>query len=187
MLLNITDKKILLVGGGEVAAFKFNKITEYCPSFLKVVAREFSPKITENNKSFCQLIQKDFEMTDLDGMDLVIVAVNDLDLQQEIYDECNKRKVLCNCVDELKRCDFIFSSTIKRGNIIISVSSSGKAPGFIVALKEYIDLLLPENIEDKLKEIMALRNSLPSGKERMARIREESQAYFRNFLGDRHK
>lgn len=187
VLLNITDKKILLVGAGEVAAFKFNKICEYSPLLLKVVSLDFSPKISSRATEFCQLIQKKFEMSDLDGMDIVIVGVNDLNLQQEIYDECNRRKILCNCVDEIKRCDFIFSSTIKRGNIIISVSSSGKAPGFIVALKDYIDSVLPDNLEDKLKEVMELRKSLPVGKERMALIRSVSEKYFKEFLGANRK
>lgn len=187
VLLNIADKKILLVGAGEVAAFKFNKICEYNPLLLKVVSLAFSPKIRSGETSFCQLIQKKFEMSDLDGMDIVIVGVNDLVLQQEIYDECNRRKILCNCVDEINRCDFIFSSTIKRGDIVISVSSSGKAPGFSVAIKDYIESLLPANLEEKLKEVMELRKSLPVGKERMALIRSVSAAYFKEFIGATRK
>lgn len=187
VLLKIKDKKILLVGAGEIAAFKFDKICDYNPLSLTVVAREVNPKIHSKSKPFCQIYQKDFEMKDLDGMDIVVVGINDLALQQEIYNECQARKILCNCVDELDRCDFIFPSTIKRGNIVIAVSSSGRAPGFIVALREYIEKYLPDNLEEKLQEIIELRNSLPSGKERMAKIREESRHYFNKIMEGRFK
>lgn len=187
VLLSIKDKKILLIGAGEVAAFKFDKICDYSPFSLTVVAREVNPKIYSKSKPFCQILQKDFEMKDLDGMDIVVVGINDLSLQQKIYDECQVRKIPCNCVDELDRCDFIFPSTIKRGNIVIAVSSSGSAPGFIVALREYIEKYLPDNLEEKLQEIIDLRNSLPSGKERMAKIREESRHYFNKIMEGRFK
>jgi precorrin-2 dehydrogenase/sirohydrochlorin ferrochelatase len=186
MFFNIAEKKILLVGAGEVAAFKYEKICEYHPKLLKVIAKEFHSKVLSNQKDFCELVHRSFEMSDLEGMDIVIVGVNDLLLQQSIYDECQLRKIPCNCVDELDRCDFIFSSTIKRGNIIIAISSSGKVPGFSVGLKDFIESILPDDLEKKMDDLRALRKSLPSGKERMARIKEEARLYFTKFIkGDK--
>ncbi|RPJ76350.1 MAG: bifunctional precorrin-2 dehydrogenase/sirohydrochlorin ferrochelatase, partial [Alphaproteobacteria bacterium] len=116
------------------------------------------------------------------GVDIVVVAVDDLELQKEIYAECQSRKIPCNCVDEINRCDFIFPSTIKKGDVVIAISSSGKVPGFSVSLKDYINTFLPENIEEKMNEIMELRKSLPAGKDRMLKIKEESAKYFSHIL-----
>jgi precorrin-2 dehydrogenase/sirohydrochlorin ferrochelatase len=178
VLLKIDTKKILLVGGGNIALFKFKKILEYSPQKFTVISKEFVEEFKTNNPPFVELIQKSFAMDDLHGFDIVIVGVDDLKLQQEIYDECQLRKVPCNCVDELSRCDFIFPSTIKNGDIVIAISSSGRVPGFSVALKDYISSFLPSNMEEKMKEILILRKSLPSGKERMLRIKEEAKKYF---------
>jgi len=178
VLLKIDSKKILLVGGGNIALFKFNKILEYAPLKFTVISKTFAEEFKINNPPFVELIQRPFAMADLDGFDIVIVGVEDLKLQQEIYDECQVRKVPCNCVDELSRCDFIFPSTIKNGDIVIAISSSGRVPGFSVALKDYISGFLPSNMEEKMKEILILRKSLPSGRERMMRIKEEARKYF---------
>ena len=178
VLLKIDSKKILLVGGGNIALFKFNKIREYTPQKFTVISKAFVEEFRVNNPPFVELIQKPFSMDDLEGFDIVIVGVEDLKLQQEIYDECQVRKVPCNCVDELSRCDFIFPATIKNGDIVIAISSSGRVPGFSVALKDYVSSFLPSNMEEKMKEIMVLRKSLPSGRERMMRIKEEARKYF---------
>ncbi len=183
--LKIIDKHVLLVGGGAIALFKYNKLIEYSPLNLTVISRKFDNCFKENIPSYVELVVRSFEMNDLNNVDLVIVAIDDLKLQQEIYNECQVRKILCNCVDELARCDFIFPSTIKRGDVVIAVNSNGKVPGFSASLKEYINLFIPENIEEKLLEISNLRASLPSGKERMLRIREESKKYFNKIISEK--
>jgi precorrin-2 dehydrogenase/sirohydrochlorin ferrochelatase len=182
VLLNISSKNILLVGGGEIALFKYNKITDYSPRSLRVVSKKLNEGFKHNPPPFVSLAERAFSMDDLNNADIVVVGVDDLSLQQEIYNECQLRKIPCNCVDELSRCDFIFPSTIKRGNIVIAISSSGKVPGFSVSLKNYIDSFLPNNIEEKLNEILELRKSLPAGKERMLKIKDESKKYFDNFI-----
>ena len=130
-------------------------------------------------KPYVEFHKRPFMDSDIDGMDLVIVAIDDIPLQSYVYSLCQARKILCNCVDDLDHCDFIFSSLIQKGDITIAINTSGKVPGFGVALKDYINSVLPENMEGILKELMYLRSSLPKGKERMQRIREESASFFK--------
>lgn len=178
LLLDLKRKNVLLVGGGQVALFKFSKLLEAVPASLKVVAKKISPEILQENRAGLMCEERPFEISDLDGMDLVIVAVNDLSMQEDIYNLCQERKILCNCVDDIGHCDFIFPSVIRRGDITIAISSSGKVPGFSVSLKDYINSLLPSELEMKLNDLFILRNSLPGGSDRMKRIREESDAFF---------
>lgn len=181
VLLDISNSNIVLVGAGEIALFKFNKIVEYNPKKLTVISKSFMPDFHNVKRDYLTLVEKNVELQDVDSADIVIVAIDDTNLQQEIYDYCKRKKIMCNCVDEIKRCDFIFPSTIKKGDITISISSSGKVPGFSVSLKEYIEELIPSEVESKFLEMVQLRKSLPSGKERMKFIRETSKEFFMNF------
>lgn len=182
VLLNLANKKILLIGGGAVSFFKYKNVIEYFPLKLTVISKKLDEQFKQSSPDFVEFNERSFCMDDLNGADIVIVAVDDLALQQEIYDQCQKLRIPCNCVDDLKRCDFIFPATIKKGNIVISISSSGTVPGFSVLLKDYISEYIPTDIEDKLSELLDLRKSLPAGKERMQRIRDESARYFSQFL-----
>lgn len=172
----------MLVGGGAIALFKYNKIIDYQPAKLTVVSKKYNDEFKKDIPAFVEQLERPFSMNDLDSADIVVVAVDDLELQKEIYVECQSRKIPCNCVDEINRCDFIFPSTIKKGDVVIAISSSGKVPGFSVSLKDYINTFLPENIEQKMNEIMELRKSLPAGKDRMLKIKEESAKYFDHIL-----
>lgn len=185
LFLDVQKKTILLVGGGNIAQFKLQKIVEFKPAVLRVVAPEIAPQMTFQAPSFVEFHKRFFTAADLDGADLVIVAVDDLSLQAEIYGLCQAKRILCNCVDNVEHCDFIFPSTITKGDITIAMSTSGKVPGFSVGLKDYIESLLPTNLEDKLQELSLLRKSLPKGLPRMTRIREEAALFF-NQLKERH-
>lgn len=181
LLLDLKKKNILLVGGGQVALFKFTKILEAQPASFKVVAINICQEMLNVQREGLCFEKRPFETSDLDGVDLVVVAVNDISKQDEIYKICQDRKIWCNCVDDIDHCDFIFPSVIRKGDITIAISSSGKVPGFSVSLKDYINSLLPSELEMKLHELFILRNSLPGGKDRMMRIREESNAFFEKF------
>ncbi|MCK6594320.1 MAG: bifunctional precorrin-2 dehydrogenase/sirohydrochlorin ferrochelatase [Bacteriovoracaceae bacterium] len=182
--LRFDNKEILLVGGGEIALFKFQKLVQFAPQKIKCIARNYRPEFYLVNNSAVELVQRDFSFDDLHEHQIVIVAIDNAELQKRIYEECKKKNILCNCVDLLECCDFIFPSLVKRGDISIAISSNGLLPGFSAILRKYIDDLLPENIEVAFKDLVNLRKSLPPGPGRMKYIREEAEKYLNNIRKD---
>lgn len=187
LLMDLKGKNVLLVGAGEVALFKYKKLLEAGIGSLKVIATRISPEFRKFSSPGVIFNERPFILSDLDGCDLVIVAVNDLHKQAEIYQHCQERRIWCNCVDDIEHCDFIFPAVVRRNDIVLAVSTSGKVPGFSVYLKEYLASFLFPEIENKLQELLKLRNSLPGGKERMARIRQESKSFFDKLLEEKIK
>ncbi len=181
--LKFDDKKVLLVGGGSIALFKLNKLKLFSPSSLICVAKVFSDDFLHQVTEQMVIKEKSFEFDDLDGMDIVIVAIEDLDLQESIYKECRKRRILCNCVDLIHCCDFIFPSLIKRGDIVVAITSNGRVPGFSAVFKDYLERFVPLEIENGFMEALKLRQSLPRGPERMKMIRAKAQQFFDEITG----
>ncbi|WP_418186897.1 precorrin-2 dehydrogenase/sirohydrochlorin ferrochelatase family protein [Aliarcobacter lanthieri] len=165
--LKFDDKKILIVGGGNIAFEKLSHLLNFS-SNITLIAKKYSSEIKtlidENNLTY---FQKKYEKTDIKFFDVVIVAVDDFDLQESIYFESRDYNILCNCVDLQKYCDFIFPSYIKKGDLTIAISTSGSSPAFAKNFKKYLLKIIPDNIDDFLKELKSLRTSLPKGKERM--------------------
>lgn len=181
--IKFDDKDILLVGGGEIALFKFHKIMQFGARKVKCVANDFHKDILNNSYPNVEILKKEFSFEDLDGSQIVIVAIDDKKLQERIYDECQKKKLLCNCVDLLECCDFIFPSIVKRGDISIAITTNGLLPGFSAVLRKYVEDLLPEKMESGFDELVALRKTLPPGAKRMQTIREEAQKYLDGLRG----
>ena len=164
--LKFDDKTILIVGGGNIALEKLEHLLNFS-SNITLISKNFSEKIDDLiDKHSLKIFQKEYEKGDAKGYDIVIVAVDDFGLQEDIYFETREYKILCNCVDLQQYCDFIFPSYIKRGDLTVAISTSGSSPAFAKNFKTFFSILIPEGVEDFLKELKELRSTIPKGKER---------------------
>ena len=180
--LNLKNRKILLIGGGHIALEKLEKLIDFTQN-ITVITKEISPAFLEfANRENIFIKQKSYEIGDIDGFDIVIVATNSIDLHKEIYTESRNSRILVNSVDNTAYCDFIFPSYIKKGDLTISISTSGASPAMAKRVRMYIEKLIPSNIGEFLKEMRGLRKTMPKGKERMRFFEEKSDKYIqKNF------
>ncbi len=173
MFVDIKDKNVLIVGAGEVALRKIEKLIPFEPN-ITVVAKEIVRDEIKDlaEKHNIHLIERAFLFTDIDGKEIVIVAVDNIDLQREIYNYCVRRKIPVNSVDSPDYCTFIFPAYVKRGDIVIGITTSGKAPGLSGKLRKLIESYLPEDLENILDELIKIRETLPKGEERQELIKK---------------
>ena len=181
LFVDLEDKNILVVGGGKVAERKISILLQFSRNITVVAKKIKSEKIKRFSiDRKINLKERLFQLSDLDNTDLVIVAVDDISLQKKIYDECMKRKIPVNSVDSIDYCSFIFPAIIKEEDLVIGISSSGKAPALAGRLKDIIKDCLPKNLKLVLKEVAKLRESLPKGLERQKILKD----YIKNRLGE---
>jgi precorrin-2 dehydrogenase/sirohydrochlorin ferrochelatase len=176
--LKMDTIKVLVVGGGRIAYEKLDKIKDFTND-IKII----SPMINDDTKDIIHRLDIEFEQRiynkgDIENFDIIVVAVDNLTLQKEIFDECTSSNKLCNCVDSVDFCNFIFPAYIKKGDLIVSISTSGKSPAVAKHLKKYLQNAIPDDIDDFLDYMNQLRNSLPKGKERMEFLSNEALEYF---------
>lgn len=175
--IKLDGRKILLVGGGYIAGEKLEKLLDFTDD-ITVVA----PEISEDVRGMIEghgltFHRRPYRPEDLEGVFVVIVAVDDLSLQKEIYSACQSRHILCNSVDSVDYCDFIFPSYTRKGALTVAFSTSGISPSVAKYLRRAIETVIPDSIADFLEEMKALRASLPKGKERMRLLDEKAKAY----------
>ena len=175
--LKLNDRRVLLVGGGHIAGEKLEKLLDFTTE-ITVVAPEISDDIEAAAKTHgLTLHRRPYRPGDLEEVFLVIVAVDDLTLQKEIYESCQDRHILCNSVDSVDYCDFIFPSYTRKGDLTVAFSTSGVSPSVAKYLRRAIECVIPDSIADFLQEMKQLRASLPKGKERMRLLDEKAKAY----------
>ncbi len=171
--INIENKNGLIVGGGITALKKIDKLLPYGVK-LHIISDSIIKDIKEHEgvkggKLF--ISERDFLDEDLtEYLDFVVVACDDEKLCSHISNRCKELKILVNVVDDIENCNFIFPSTIKKGELSIGICTAGASPVVAMELKRDIEKVVPDNIEDileKMREIRAeMKERYPNEKER---------------------
>ena len=175
--INLDNKKILLVGGGYIANEKLEKLLDFTNN-ITILSLEFSDAILKKADRYnLHTIQKQYQKGDINGYDIVIVATDTIKLHKEIFKESRDKKILVNSVDDTKYCDFIFPSYIKRGDLIISFSTSGASPAFAKYIRRYFESLIPPTTAEFLQKMKELRIKLPKGKDRMQKFDDMAKKF----------
>jgi precorrin-2 dehydrogenase/sirohydrochlorin ferrochelatase len=177
IFFSLENKKVLLVGAGNVASKRLEKLLDFTTN-ITIISDKISDDILEKvSKNNLDLINRRDQEGDIRGFDIVIVATDNIKLQEDIYFESRKENILYNCVDLQEYCDFIFPSYIKDGDLTIAISTNGSSPAFTKKFKEYLKKIIPNDIAKFLDEMKNLRQSMPKGKERMNYLEEKTKEY----------
>jgi precorrin-2 dehydrogenase/sirohydrochlorin ferrochelatase len=154
--LDIKDRGCLVVGGGAVASRKAKTLAE-CGAIVTVVSLEFTQSLRDiESSSNVTLISRPYETSDLDGKFLVIGATNNEALNRRINADAEARHMLCNIADVPDICNFILPSIIRRGDLVIAVSTSGKSPAFAKKLRKDLE----KNFGDEYARFLALMGAI---------------------------
>jgi len=178
--IKLDDLKILIVGGGFIASEKLEHMLDFTKD-ISVIAPELSSHMKEMiEQNELPYKKRVYEKNDIDGFGIVIVAVDDIEVQKTIYAEAGEKGILCNSVDSVDYCDFIFPSYIKKGDLTIAVSTSGASPAVAKHLRKFLEKVIPDSIVEFLVELKGYRTTMPKGKERMEFLDQKAKDYFRN-------
>ncbi|WP_456486109.1 precorrin-2 dehydrogenase/sirohydrochlorin ferrochelatase family protein [Hydrogenimonas sp.] len=185
--IKLDNRKVLLVGGGHIATEKLEKLVDFTNE-ITIVAPEISEEIESiANERGIICHRRTYRHEDLNDIFIVVVAVDDMALQKEIYEACQSRHILCNSVDSVDYCDFIFPSYTKKGSLTVAFSTSGISPSVAKYLRRAIEKVIPDSISDFLEEMKTLRKSLPKGKERMKLLDDKAKEYIDNLFDKKEK
>lgn len=142
ILLNISRKKILIVGGGNVAFLKSRNIRRFT-SDITFLAPDFNEDIHNQGNA---LIMKAYEAEDLNLFDIVYACTNNKELNLKIRNDANKRGILVSVCDNPQGSDFGSTATCKINNVTISVGTNGTDVKKSIAIKNKIQELIDNNI-----------------------------------------
>jgi uncharacterized protein len=163
VFLKLEELRLLIIGGGNVALEKLNAVLSNSPlTQVTLVAPEIAPGIVDlaQQCSNVVLYEREVDPDDFNEADLVFIAVNDFVLAEELIIEAHKRNLLVNVADTPGFCDFYLSSVVQKGDLKIAISTNGKSPTFAKRMKEVLGESLPDETQQTLEQLNALRNHL---------------------------
>ncbi len=162
VFLKLENFRVLIVGGGKVGLEKVTAIINNSPATkITLVATHVSEEIKSIQSNYNITIhQRSFKETDLNDIDLVIVAVNNRETSIEIKQLAQQKHILANVADTPEQCDFYLGSIVQKGNVKIAVSTNGKSPTLAKRIRETFEESFPNEINESLDNLTKVRGYL---------------------------
>jgi precorrin-2 dehydrogenase/sirohydrochlorin ferrochelatase len=160
IFLDLKDKKCIVVGGGSVAERKVEMLLEHRAS-VTVISPTLSQRLQYlADQGVIQTINRNYQTGDLKGAFLIIAATDDPSINATVAGRGKKQGALVNVVDDPGHSDFIVPSIVRRGDITIAISTSGKSPALARKLRTLLEAVLPAEYASLVTLVSEARQEL---------------------------
>ncbi|HUS83175.1 MAG TPA: bifunctional precorrin-2 dehydrogenase/sirohydrochlorin ferrochelatase [Dehalococcoidia bacterium] len=171
VFLELKGRPCLVVGGGQVAARKVEGLLA-AGARVTVVSRSLDPDIAKlAAERRIQHVERPYQHMDLKGYAVVITATDDAQTNQRVAADARQGGVPVNVVDEPALCDFILPSVVRRGDVVLAISTGGLSPALARWLREELEAYLSEDFERLVQLLAEVRGEL---RERGASVTPEA-------------
>ncbi|MDF2927613.1 MAG: bifunctional precorrin-2 dehydrogenase/sirohydrochlorin ferrochelatase [Paenibacillaceae bacterium] len=147
ILLKLENKPCFVAGGGLVAERRIASLLE-AKAKVKVVSPAFTDAILQwADEGLIEAIVRLYEPEDQDGAYLVIAATNSAEVNERIRARAAASGQLVNMAERPERGDFIVPSVVRRGKLVIAVSTLGASPIVAASIRREIEASFGEEYE----------------------------------------
>ena len=147
LFLKLAGRRVLVVGGGPVAAAKVASLRE-AGAEIAVVAPEVQPALADLAAAGkISIARRSFEAADLGGAWLVVAAATP-DVNRGVAAAAESQRLFVLAVDDPPAASAYGAGALRRGGVTVAVSTDGRAPALAGLLREGLEAVLPEDIED---------------------------------------
>lgn len=140
--LNLRNRRILIVGGGAVAARKADACLEAGAEVVVI-----SPDLIEGFPTLIEHKARLYQSGDCENYELVFAATNSSHVNGQVASEARSNKIWCNIADDPDASDFHTQSVVRRGQIEIGVSTGRLSPVLARHLRERVESVVGSEYE----------------------------------------
>lgn len=160
LYIDLEGKKCVVVGGGDVAERKVVSLLE-CGADVEVISPEFTPELIRlAEEGRLEIKNREYKSGDLKGATLAIVATDSSAVNKEAYREASENQIPVNVVDVPELCSFIVPSTVRRGDLVISISTSGSCPALAKSIRKQLQQLFGEEYDGYCEVLRNFRREI---------------------------
>ncbi|MGH8874235.1 MAG: precorrin-2 dehydrogenase/sirohydrochlorin ferrochelatase family protein [Acidimicrobiia bacterium] len=176
VLLDLRRRRAVVIGGGRVAEQKIEALV-VAGAAVTVIAPRLSERLTALAVAgTIAWAPRPYRQGDLDGAFLAVAATDSPELHRRVFAEAELRAVPLNAVDDISNCSVILPSVHRDGDLVVAVSTGGKAPAVAVRLREKISALIGDGYDAYLELLGSLR---PQVTARFPTFEERRRVWYR--------
>jgi len=162
IFLKASSLNILIVGGGNVAEEKLTFLLKSSPDAYVTMV---SPMFREGTVNLAKqgdvtLIKDKYSKKYLKNKHIVIATTDKPKVNVKVHKQCRKRSILVNVADNPPYCDFYMGGIVTKGNVKVAISTNGKSPTTAKRLRQFFEDVIPENVDDLVKNLNEYRKTI---------------------------
>jgi len=162
LFFKLKNLEVLIVGGGFVAQEKLMFLLKSSPdaniTMVSPMYRDLT--IEKANSGNVKRIVDVYNKKYLQGKHIVITTANNPEINKEVYADCRTENKLVNVADNPPYCDFYMGGIVTKGNVKVAISTNGKSPTTAKRLRQFFEDVIPENIDDLVKNLNRYRKTI---------------------------
>lgn len=179
VFLEMKQRRCVVIGGGTVAERRVEGLVA-----ARAGVTVISPAITErlarlHEQGAIRHLAREHRPGDLTGCELAFVAMDDPELNAAACREARSRFVWVNSADDPAQCDFILPAVLRRGGLVVTVSTGGESPAVTRAIREELDEYIGSDYAQLVQIAGEVRKEL-----RRKLIRPNAEAWNSALKGD---
>ncbi len=138
IFLELAGRRVAVAGAGRVSLRKVKGLLE-AGARVTVIAPASLPAFEELPVT---MVRRRFRPSDLEGATLAFAATDCRDVNHRVAAEAGRRGIPVNVADCPAECDFIVPARVRRGDLQVAASTSGRNPRLAVELRRKIAAIL---------------------------------------------
>ena len=136
--LLVRGRRVVVVGGGRIAARKIEALLE-AGAVVHVVALDLVDELqVARDEGRITVAERSFEPTDLDGAWLATAATSTAAVNRAVFEAGEARRVWVNAADDPSNCSFTLMSVVRQGDLVVTVGTGGRSPALATYLKDHV-------------------------------------------------
>lgn len=127
------------------------------PSAQPTASFDSEPSSLAQPTAPLQLLRRQYAASDLDGCLIAIAATGDSAVNRQVFQDGHRQGVLVNSADDPQNCHFTLPARLRRGDLLITISTEGRSPAMASWLRQQIEASLDDNIDQMLHLVAEVR------------------------------
>jgi precorrin-2 dehydrogenase/sirohydrochlorin ferrochelatase len=158
--LLVRGRRVVVVGGGRIAARKIEPLLE-AGALVEVVSPEVGAEVRVwADAGRLVLHERAFRAGDLEGAWLALTATDDPVVNTAVHAAGEAGRVWVNSADDPANCSFTLMSVIRRGDLVVSVGTGGRSPALAAQLRRRLEEEIGPEYETLLDLLADAREEL---------------------------
>jgi len=162
IFLKAKSLNVLIIGGGNVAEEKLTFLLKSSPdAHVTMVSPMFrKDTITLAKKGCVTLVDDVYNKKYLFGKHMVVATTDIPEVNVQVWKDCRAEAKLVNVADNPPYCDFYMGGIVTKGNVKVAISTNGKSPTTAKRLRQFFEDVIPENVDDLVKNLNEYRKTI---------------------------